>query len=421
MSAWNMAFRSLRRRRLRTGLTASGIIVGVALMFILLSLTTGMDDQTRQMVRALGGADITVSNATVPERGTFPPEGGMFFGAASTLDEYLVQAISQIPRVYAVSPQLSFSGYISTTRITVSGVDPATYSAVAGELNLVSGEFISENGEYEIVLGNALADSLSVTVGETITVGTTQTDGQVFTVTGIFETGNQFQEYAGYVTLSDAQSITGQQGLVTQILVKCVDSNEVSDISDTISNSISGVRTTVSTGMVSQASSMLNTLSLFFAIIGLVALFAGSFGVVNTMVMSVTERTREIGTLKAIGARDSVILKIFMAEAILIGLIGGGAGVVVGTVLSYAFPLFTRGLLGVTQGVTQGTPFEGGGPFGGGRVDFNRMSSVTITPSIEPLNIVLCFSLGALVGVLAGLYPAWRAARMKPVEAFRRG
>jgi len=421
MSAWNMAFRSLRRRRLRTGLTASGIIVGVALMFILLSLTSGMDVQTRQMVRALGGADITVSNATVPERGVFPPEGGMFFGAARTLNEYLVQVISQIPRVYAVSPQLSFSGYVSTTRITVNGVDPATYSAVAGELNVVSGVSISENDEHKIVLGKAIADSLSVTVGGTVTVGTTQTDGQTFTVIGIFETGNQFQEYAGYITLNDAQNITNQQGLVTQILVKCVDSNEVSDISNAISSSISGVRVTVSAGMVSQASSMLNTLSLFFAIIGLVALFAGSFGVVNTMFMSVTERTREIGTLKAIGARDSVILKIFMAEAILIGLIGGGAGVIAGTVLSYVFPLFTRGILGVTQGVTQGTPFGGGGPFGGGRTDFSRMSNVNITPSIEPLNIALCFSLGALVGILSGIYPAWRAARMKPVEALKHG
>ena len=215
MSAWNMAFRSLRRRRLRTGLTASGIIVGVALMFILLSLTSGMDVQTRQMVRALGGADITVSNATVPERGAFPPEGGMFFGAAHTLNEYLVQVISQIPEVYAVSPQLSFNGYVSTTRITVNGVDPATYSAVAGELNVVSGVFISENDEYKIVLGKAVADSLSVSVGETVTVGTTQTDGQTFTVIGIFETGNQFQEYAGYITLNDAQNITNQQGFDT--------------------------------------------------------------------------------------------------------------------------------------------------------------------------------------------------------------
>jgi putative ABC transport system permease protein len=154
--------------------------------------------------------------------------------------------------------------------------------------------------------------------------------------------------------------------------------------------------------LVQQASQILNTLALFFLVIGLVAVFAGSLGVVNTMIMSVSERTREIGTLKAIGARDSKILKIFLTEALLIGVIGGGVGVIAGAVLSYVFPLFTRGILGATGGA-----------------GFSGASTITMAPAITPLNIALCFSLGALVGVLAGLYPAWRAARMKPVEAFR--
>jgi putative ABC transport system permease protein len=156
---------------------------------------------------------------------------------------------------------------------------------------------------------------------------------------------------------------------------------------------------------------MLNTLSMFFAIIGLVALFAGSFGVVNTMLMSVSERIREIGTLKAIGARNSEILKIFMTEALLIGLMGGGAGVIVGAALSYVFPMLTSGIFGVASAT----------PFGGGRANLGGMSAVTIRPAIEPLNIAFCFSLGALVGILSGLYPAWRAARMKPVEALKHG
>ncbi|MEM3489966.1 MAG: FtsX-like permease family protein, partial [Nitrososphaerota archaeon] len=139
-----------------------------------------------------------------------------------------------------------------------------------------------------------------------------------------------------------------------------------------------------------------------FAAIGLVALLAGSFGVVNTMIMSISERTREIGTLKAIGARDSKILKIFLTEALLIGLIGGAIGVIVGTSLSYVFPMLTRGIFGAA-------------PFIGGR----RGVGLTIAPAITPFNIALCFSLGVLVGILAGLYPAWRAARMKPVEALR--
>jgi putative ABC transport system permease protein len=407
MSAWNMAFRSLGRRRLRTGLTVSGITVGVAMMFILLSLASGMENQTTQMIRALGGADITVYNATTPGRGGF----GGFFGVARTLNESLTQTIYQISGVYAVSPQLSFTGYVNGTRITLNGIDPTTYSAVTGGLNVVNGVSISENDE--IVLGKAVADSLNATVGENITVSTTTSGGHAFTIVGIYETGITFQELAGYISLKDAQNITNQQGLVTQILVKCQDPNFVSSVSDAISSSIPGVRATSPTSMVSQASQILNTLTMFFAVIGLVALFAGSFGVINTMIMSVSERTWEIGTLKAIGARDSEILKIFLTEALLIGLIGGGVGVIAGVALSYAFPMFTRGIFGTF----------GGTPFGIGGVGFRGFRGGTslfiIAPAITPLNIAFCFSLGALVGILAGLYPAWRAARMKPVEAFR--
>lgn len=401
MSAWNLAHRSLRRRRLRTGLTVSGIVVGVAMTFILLSLVSGMQTQTTQMVRALGGADITVSNATTTGGGQFG-QPGQFSGVSSTLNESLTQTISQIPGVYAVSPQLSFSGLVNGTRVFVYGIDPATYSTVTSGLNVVNGTSLSENDEYKIVLGKAVADSLNGTVGETVTVGTNSSNGQTFTIVGIFETGTSYQELAVYIQLNAAQNTTGQQGLVTQILVKCIDPNDVSSVSDAISASIPGVRTTSSTALVQQASQILNTLALFFLVIGLVAVFAGSLGVVNTMIMSVSERTREIGTLKAIGARDSKILKIFLTEALLIGIIGGGVGVIAGAVLSYVFPLFTRGILGATGGV-----------------GFGGASTVTIAPAITPLNIVLCFSLGALVGVLAGLYPAWRAARMKPVEAFR--
>jgi putative ABC transport system permease protein len=146
-----------------------------------------------------------------------------------------------------------------------------------------------------------------------------------------------------------------------------------------------------------------NTLGLFFAVIGLVALFAGSLGVVNTMIMSVSERTREIGTLKAMGARDSKILRIFLTEGLLIGLIGGTVGILIGALLSFLFPLFTRGIFSAS----------GGAGFG------SRLSGVTLAPAITPFNLSLCFSLGALVGVLAGLYPAWRASRMRPVEALR--
>jgi len=403
----SLALRSLKRRKLRTTLTVSGIVVGVTLMFVLLSLTSSMDVQSRQMIRALGGADITVSNSTM--MGRFGFEG--FPGSSRTIDESIAELIDQIVGVYAVSPQLSLNGYINGLRVTLNGIDPATYFVVVGELNIINGRSLSQDDTYKIVLGHALADSLNVTVGESVIVGTNSTSGYKFTVVGIFETGTPFQEMICYIPLRDAQNISNQQGLVTQILVKCIDPNEVSSISEEISSSISGVRVTVPTGMVQQASQMLNALTMFFATIGLVALFAGSFGVVNTMIMSVTERTREIGTLKAIGAGDVEILKMFLMEALLIGLIGGGVGVATGIVLSYLFPILTQ-FIGFI-------PFGGSTAFGRGGFSLRGIPALTLTPSIDLFTISFCLSLGVAVGLLAGLYPAWHASRMKPVEALR--
>lgn len=402
MSAWNIAFRSLGRRRLRTGLTVSGIVVGVALMLIMLSLASGMEVQTRHMIRALGGADITVYNATTPGRREFFPEG--LFGVARTLNESLVQSIAQIPGVYAVSPQLSFRGHVNGTSITIHGIDPTTYSSVTGGLNIVSGRSLLEDDEYKIVLGKAFADSLNATIGDNVIVGIKPRDGLTFTIVGIFETGIIFQEYAGYIPLKKAQDMTDQQGLVTQIFVKCVDPDKISSVSDAISNLILGVRVISPMTMVQRMSEMLNALTMFFVTISSVAIIAGSFGVVNTMLMSVVERTREIGTLKAIGARDITILRIFLTEALLIGLIGGGVGVIAGAILSYVFPMLIHGIFGAMPFGREGAGFMG--------VPF-------MTPVITPFNIVLCLSLGILIGVLAGLYPAWRAARMRPVEALR--
>jgi len=412
MSVWSMAARSLSRRRLRTGLTVSGIVVGISMMFILLSLVSGMESQARSMVRALGGADITVTNSTM-FRDRMGVGGGGFFGALprlSTLSESLVDVISSIPGVYVASPQFSFSGSIGGRRVTIYGVEPSSYETVTGGLNVIEGRFTSSSGE--IVLGKALMDLLDLTLGETITLsGDQESGGRVFKIVGVFESGIAFQEYAAYITLKDAQDLTGEYGLVTQILVKCEDPSLASDVANLISSTVEGVRTTIPTATLQQATQMLNALTMFFATIGLVALAAGSFGVVNTMIMSVTERTREIGILKAIGAKNSAIMKMFLAESLLIGLIGGCVGVLVGGILAYAFPLLTSGLF--SFGVTP--PGIGGSRLGG-----RALTNVMLArPSIAPTNIAVCLSLGVLVGVLAGLYPAWRASRMKPVEALR--
>jgi putative ABC transport system permease protein len=396
-----MAFRNLGRRKVRTALTVSGIVVGISMTFIFLSMIAGVDVQIASMVRSLGGADITIYNATITTRQQ------ILLGTTNALNEALVATVDGVSGVYAASPELSFQGYLNGTRTLINGIDPETYSLVIGELNMIEGS--SLGGSDEAVLGKTIADSLNATIGGDIILGLNQVGGQSYRVVGIYETGIAFQDRGCYVDLNEAQNISNREGLITAILVKCVDPNEVSSVSAAITNLIPNVRAVVPTNIIQQVSNVLNTVRLFFLSIGVIALMAGSFGVVNTMITSISERTREIGTLKAMGARDGQILKIFLSEALLLGALGGAVGVSLGIVISMVLPMFLSRLGGL------GIPIDG---LGG--INARAAGGASISPAILPSNILLCFSLGIIVGVLAGLYPAWRAARMRPVEALRR-
>jgi len=206
------------------------------------------------------------------------------------------------------------------------------------------------------------------------------------------------------VPLANAQTIAGKDGKVTEIYVKANTADDISTVAAAITSSISGVNAVTSSSLAATGSALSDTLTSFFTIIGLVALMAGAFGVVNTMMMSTSERTREIGTLKALGAQRGTILKTFLSEALLIGLIGGLAGITVGAAISFVLPSLTgSGAAGAVSSF--------GGP--GGLLRGGLQTSITAT------NLLLGVTLGVIVGTLAGIYPAWRASKMDPVEALR--
>ncbi|MGD0318319.1 MAG: FtsX-like permease family protein [Nitrososphaerales archaeon] len=400
---------------MRTVLTVSGIVVGVAMILVLLSLAAGTSAQTGGLLRNVIGSEITVVNSTTP---TFPGGGfnftrtggggggfggggfGGFFGAGNTINESLVDSIENMSGVFVASPALTTSGYVDGDSVFLYGIDPGTYSQAASNLTLTSGSDLSSTGQ--IMLNSVTAANLGVKVGSQVTVGANSTGGAKYTVVGIYSSGSTFGplDRSGYMELSDAQNISGREGLVTEIYVKATDSTLVNQIASDI-DTISGVTANVASGIAGSATTLTNTMTTFFIVIGLVALLAGAFGVINTMMMSIGERTREIGTLRAIGATKRQVLKMFLSEAFLIGLIGATVGVFIGVVVSFALPSLT--------GAAASSGARGLGGFIPGK----------LLPTLTSFNLVLSFALGSLVGIAAGVYPALRASRMDPVEALR--
>jgi putative ABC transport system permease protein len=391
-----MAWRNLSRRRLRTGLTVAGITVGVALILVLLSLVAGIDAQVKSSIRSLGGADITVYNATITgARQSF------FLGSSATLNESMVSDIAGLPNVYAVSPQSTEVVEVNSTLAPIWGIDPRTFDIVSGGLNLVEGREIAQNDTYVAVLGKGLQQLFNASLNDQVSLQGRppfNSNNYNLAVMGVYETGVAVTDRGLYVPIGIVQNLTESQGRVTSILVKVDNPNNVEAVSSEISGLFPDVRVVTASTIATQASQLLNTLTVFFGALGVVALVAGSFGVINTMLISVVERTKEIGTLKAIGASELTVLKMFIFEAVILGCLGAVVGVAIGSASSFILSELSFRLL----------PTAGRLP-------------ARISPVLTPVNVAVSLILGVASGVLAGLYPAWRAARMKPVEALRHG
>lgn len=197
-----------------------------------------------------------------------------------------------------------------------------------------------------MALNEVFAQNLGVNVGDSVVISNntiSSTDaGTNFTVVGTYNAGTTFgpASRSAYVGLSSVQNITNKTGLVTEIDVKATNPSLVHNIVSEIESGLSGVTASTGSGVASQAY-LSASLAIFFIVIGMVALLAGAFGVTNTMLMSINERTREIGTLRAIGAQKMQVMKIFLGESFLIGAIGALAGAFIGIIISAILPYFS--------------------------------------------------------------------------------
>jgi ABC-type lipoprotein release transport system permease subunit len=362
-----MAVQSLWQRIARTLLTLGAIGLTVGSISALEGVIRGAGDALTDI--AMGtAAEIMIRQADAPS------------SSQSVLDQRIGTKLASLPEVESVSGIIMTAVNLpeAGSLFMLQGYAPNEFAI--RRINVVEGNPLS--GNRQILIGRVMAEALNKGAGDTIQLG-----GKRFRIVGVFETGVAWEEMGGIITLRDAQSFIGRPRKVTMYAVKVGDPALAEGLVASINAQFPEAYASLSGEFVEQTPDM-KLSNLLLGAISILAVGVGGIGVLNTMLMAVLERTREIGVLRALGWRRRNVLGLIMQEAMLLGITGGFVGIGIAFVITY--------LMG--QAPTIGEVLT---PIWGWDI-FIRSLLVAIT-----------------LGMVGGLYPAYRATRFQPVEALR--
>jgi putative ABC transport system permease protein len=408
-----IALRALGANKLRTALTMLGIVIGVGSVVALMSVGRGAQASITAQIQSQGTNLLFVRPGSTQQGGVRTGQG-----QSPTLtyeDALALAAPGRAPSVALVAPennqfaQLIAGGENYNTRVV--GTTPEYESVRNFKAGL--GEFISrqhvESRSTVIVLGATVADTLfpgTDPVGQTVKVNIGGRTGPTFRVIGVMErkggTGFGNQDDQVIVPLTTMQTRLAAQRTargtrnVGNINVQMVDGADTAAAIEEVANvlreehRVSQDDFTIQSqeDLLNVATQITGVMTVLLGSIAGISLVVGGIGIMNIMLVSVTERTREIGIRKAVGARRRDILAQFLTEAIVVSLVGGGIGVALGMALS--------------TGIAQ--------------IDLGGQRLATL---VAPDAVALAFGVSAAIGLFFGIYPAARASRLNPIEALR--
>jgi len=361
-----MPVRNLWQRRTRTTLTTLGIGVGIATIVALGGISKGITETFNAM--AMGSeADLVAIEADASDMGY------------STIDERVGARLSALSDVEAVAGVgFAFDTSRGTAIIFVMGHHPREFAI--RHFKIVAGEPLS--GLRQAIVGRQMAEVLSLEVGDTLRILDSG-----FRVVGIYETGVSFQDSGVVVSLRDAQRLAGRPHQVSVYNIKLRDPEQIEAVLENLEANFPEIDVTL-TSEFAEIMPDLQSMEMMVEQISFLAVLIGGVGMLNVMLMSVLERTREIGVLRSLGWRRRQVIGMILTEALALGIVGGVCGIVLG--------------VGIAWGITQ-IPGVGG----------------MLIPHYSPVLFVQALAVALATGGLGGLYPAWRATRMRPVEALR--
>ena len=435
---FRISFKALGDRKVRTSLTILMVIVGSSLMVTLNGIVSGLGQFATDVFNKLAPNILFITSIPTDGPGRGDDNAGDSGGPSSflsqglipvptiTLDQAVVKRLESLPHVSAVIP--SYQGRITialdnrSQSASVLSVQPENLKIIAPALEFMEGSTVESEDESAIYLPSLIANNLqkeaseaaaivdddvgsaTAIVGQQVNITYTYIDlatasrqfqSEVFTVAGIMKpVGNPTIDRAVVFNLDAGNELFQKSGRYDSLFVAAESTDHVTEVEKEIRDIYgSDIGITTSQAILQSIGEFTAGFGTAISSIALVALLVGSVGIVTTMYTSVTERTREIGVMKAIGARDRNVLALFLTESALIGIIGASIGLVVGVLGGYGVLSFFA---------------------------LNSIAPSELTPYYSWNDLARVWALSLGLSIAAGLYPAWIASKLSPIVALRR-
>jgi len=388
-----LAYKNLKRRKIRSLLTIGGVAIAVAVLVSLLGFNTGYKQALTRDVDKMGYQVLITAKGCPYEAATLMLKGG---GGLRYIDQDIYNKIVNDPRIDKITPQLIHTIY-DTERQEGKGGFAMYMGILRSYLELKpwskfkSGGWFSGDDVDEAIMGYEAAELEQRSVGDKIFIPGVD---KVLTVVGIFERTGTQDDGVCFLPLKTAQRIFNVKDKITGIGIKLKEVEKIYEFEESLYN-IANIQVISMAQVKGTILSLISTARILVTSVAAIAIFVAIIGVVNTILMSVFERTQEIGVMKAIGASKLDIFKLIWIETILTCSLGGIFGNIIAILGGNVVEYFVRKLL----------PYVPGGKL------------VLITPYL------LFYSLlGTIIlGLISGIYPALRASSMRPIEAIRSG
>ncbi len=399
---WVIAYRDLIRNKRRTILTLVAVALGMMILIMMSGLLAGI---------IAGGVrdNIRLNTGHIQLRDeSYEIEKLSLLSRDLLQDSDALKAQAEaLSEVQSAAPVLWSSGVLSTVResagLAVTGIDPADDFHAPVRDGMVAGEYLTADGRGQILIGKRLADDMDITVGQRVSLAMGSADGQVnedvFTVVGLFNTGIlNYDQNTVIMPLAQAQAFTNSGDRASTVIVMLNDQEDTTIVAAALQ--APGIQVLTWEDLNALLLTLMEQAGGFYYVLYIIVILVVAVLIANTLLMSVFERTREMGILASLGMKGRQIMLMVLFEAVILALLGVAAGLVLGAgIVAYLARVgieFSADAMGAVEGMALGSKMY---------------------PAFAPGEAVTLSLLMFFIVSLVSIYPAWYAARMEPVKA----